>query len=328
MNRVLFFAFILFVASCSGNSTASNGDTTISGDGTTLAASSTTAPANGNTTATTGDRAASAETAEGDMMPAASTEADAISGATNVANAPSFNGLFVLPPQGNATIALSMGGIVQSTSLLEGKYVKKGEVVALLDNPDFIDLQQNALDAMRQLDYLEKEYKRQSVLVEKEAASQKRFQQVSSEYYAGRHKFEALSAKLRLLGVDMKSLVESGRIMERMEVRSPISGYVTNASVNIGKYISPGEPICSIIDKSNMMLKLTAYEKDLDKLSVGDNLDFTVNGVYGQTFKAKVISIDQSVELENRSINVYAKVLSSNPLFRPGMYVSCKKSTL
>ena len=315
MNRVLFFAFILFVASCSGNSTASNGDTTISGDGTTLAASSTTAPANGNSTEIIVDSAAS-------------TEADAISGATNVANAPSFNGLFVLPPQGNATIALSMGGIVQSTSLLEGKYVKKGEVVALLDNPDFIDLQQNALDAMRQLDYLEKEYKRQSVLVEKEAASQKRFQQVSSEYYAGRHKFEALSAKLRLLGVDMKSLVESGRIMERMEVRSPISGYVTNASVNIGKYIAPGEPICSIIDKSNMMLKLTAYEKDLDKLSVGDNLDFTVNGVYGQTFKAKVISIDQSVELENRSINVYAKVLSSNTLFRPGMYVSCKKSTL
>ena len=189
MNRVLFFALIILIASCGGNSTASNGDTTISGDGTTLAASSTTAPANGNTTATTGDRAASAETAEGDMMPAASTEADAISGATNVANAPSFNGLFVLPPQGNATIALSMGGIVQSTSLLEGKYVKKGEVVALLDNPDFIDLQQNALDAMRQLDYLEKEYKRQSVLVEKEAASQKRFQQVSSEYYAGRHKF-------------------------------------------------------------------------------------------------------------------------------------------
>ena len=311
MNRVLFFAFILFVASCSCNSTASNSDTTISGDGTTLAASSTTAPANGNTTEIIVDRAAS-------------TEADAISGATNVANAPSFNGLFVLPPQGNATIALSMGGIVQSTSLLEGKYVKKGEVVALLDNPDFIDLQQNALDAMRQLDYLEKEYKRQSVLVEKEAASQKRFQQVSSEYYAGRHKFEALSAKLRLLGVDMKSLVESGRIMERMEVRSPISGYVTNASVNIGKYIAPGEPICSIIDKSNMMLKLTAYEKDLDKLSVGDNLDFTVNGVYGQTFKAKVISIDQSVELENRSINVYAKVLSSNPLFRPGMYVRAK----
>ena len=75
MNRVLFFAFILFVASCSGNSTASNGDTTISGDGTTLAASSTTAPANGNTTEIIVDRAAS-------------TEADAISGATNVANAP------------------------------------------------------------------------------------------------------------------------------------------------------------------------------------------------------------------------------------------------
>ena len=110
MNRVLFFAFILFVASCGGNSTASNGDTTISGDGTTLAASSTTAPANGNTTEIIVDRVASAATAEGDMMPAVSTEADAISGATNVANAPSFNGLFVLPPQGNATIALSIGG--------------------------------------------------------------------------------------------------------------------------------------------------------------------------------------------------------------------------
>ena len=56
-----------------------------------------------------------------------------------------------------------------------------------------------------------------------------------------------------------------------------------------------GEPICDVIDKSALMLQLTAYEKDLDKLKVGDTFDFHVNGMGGTTFKATLLSIDQMV---------------------------------
>lgn len=58
---------------------------------------------------------------------------DGISGATQVANAPSFNGILMVPPQRHATITLSMGGAVHSVSFLPGSYVQKGQVILTLE---------------------------------------------------------------------------------------------------------------------------------------------------------------------------------------------------
>lgn len=253
----------------------------------------------------------------------AAKEVDGMSGATNVEKEPSFNGIFVVPSQRKATVTLTMGGIIKTTSLMVGQYVKKGQVIATVDNPDFIDLQQNYLDAAAKLDYLEKEYIRQKNLAKEEAASKKQFQSSKAEYLAGKTKYEGLKAQLRLLGINANRL-KAGNIVTRMSIKAPISGYVTNNNINIGKYLNAGEPVCDIIDKSNMMLQLTAYEKDLGKLKVGSNLEFTVNGMPGKVFDAVLYSIDQKVDTENRSIKVYAKLKKSNPIFRPGMYVSAK----
>lgn len=253
----------------------------------------------------------------------AAKEVDGMSGATNVEKEPSFNGIFVVPSQRKATVTLTMGGIIKTTSLMVGQYVRKGQVIATVDNPDFIDLQQNYLDAAAKLDYLEKEYIRQKNLAKEEAASKKQFQSSKAEYLAGKTKYEGLKAQLRLLGINANRL-KAGNIVTRMSIKAPISGYVTNNNVNIGKYLNAGEPVCDIIDKSNMMLQLTAYEKDLGKLKVGSNLEFTVNGMPGKVFDAVLYSIDQKVDTENRSIKVYAKLKKSNPIFRPGMYVSAK----
>lgn len=253
----------------------------------------------------------------------AAKEVDGMSGATNVEKEPSFNGIFVVPSQRKATVTLTMGGIIKTTSLMVGQYVRKGQVIATVDNPDFIDLQQNYLDAAAKLDYLEKEYIRQKNLAKEEAASKKQFQSSKAEYLAGKTKYEGLKAQLRLLGINANRL-KAGNIVTRMSIKAPISGYVTNNNINIGKYLNAGEPVCDIIDKSNMMLQLTAYEKDLGKLKVGSNLEFTVNGMPGKVFDAVLYSIDQKVDTENRSIKVYAKLKKSNPIFRPGMYVSAK----
>lgn len=248
---------------------------------------------------------------------------DGISGATNVANVASFNGILVVPPQQHATVTLTMGGIVRSTSLMSGRYVQKGEVIATLDNPDFISLQQDYLDAVAQLEFLEKEYLRQQTLASQEAASQKRFQQSKADYLSMKSKAEATAAQLSLLGIDLTQLKEN-RISQRLEVKAPLSGYVTNTNINIGKYLNPGDPVCDVIDKSNLLLQLTAYEKDLSKLKEGSSIEFHVNGMGEQIFEAVLLSVDQTVDNENRSVKVYAKLKNNDPLFRPGMYVSAK----
>lgn len=250
-------------------------------------------------------------------------EVDGVSGATNVANPPSFNGVIVMPPQNHVTVTLSMGGSVQDIRILPGEYVRKGEIILTLANPAFIELQQSYLDAAAQSEYLKKEYERQQKLVSGESASLKRLQQSKADYLSMKSRMEAAAAQLTLLGTDTATLNRKG-ICTYLEIRAPRNGYVTNMDINAGKYYAAGEPVCDVIDKSTPMLQLTAYEKDLDKLLPGSRFTFRVNGMDDTTFTAELVSVDQMVDNVNRSIKVYARITQACPNFRPGMYVSAK----
>ena len=124
-----------------------------------------------------------------------------------------------------------------------------------------------------------------------------------------------------LLGVNPETLLRDG-IQPLLEVKAPISGYVVNVAMNMGKYINPGEALCEVIDKSAPMLCLTTYEKDLADMQTGSPVQFRVNGMGTQTFNGTVISIGQKVDEVNRSLEVYASIKETNPQFRPGMYVT------
>lgn len=248
---------------------------------------------------------------------------DAVTSATAIANPAAFNGTLVLPPQYFATVTLSMGGIVKGLSMLPGSYVRKGTVLGTLENPDFIDLQQAYLDSRAQLEYLEAEYQRQQTLSREAVASQKKFQQAKADYLSMKSRLQAAEAQLRLLGVNAETL-SAGGIRPYIEVKAPVNGYISNVQANLGKYLNAGDPLCDVIDKSQTMVRLVAYEKDLEGMKVGSRVQFRVNGLGKVTFHATLVSIGQQVDDSNRSIELYAKVLDSSPLFRPGMYVSAR----
>ena len=251
-------------------------------------------------------------------------QVDAIIAATSVDNEAAFNGIFVLSPSGHATITLPIDGIVKTvSSRLPGEYVKKGELLATLENPEFINLQQSYLDAYAQCEYLETEYKRQEILSQEDVASQKRLQQSKAEYLSMKSRKDAAAAQLTILGLSPQSIIANG-IMPLLSVRSPINGYLSNLQINTGKHIAAGEPLCEIIDKNNILIKRTVYEKDLNRIKTGDKIEFTVNGMGDERFAGEIISIGQRVDNINRSIEVYAKVITNNVQFRPGMYVNAQ----
>lgn len=258
-------------------------------------------------------------------LKADSAEVDAVSGATAVANAPSFNGILFLPPQHQVSVTFTMGGAVNTLAVSPGKFVKKGEVLATLKNPEYIVLQQEYLDAAAQTEFLEQEYARQKNLLSHEAASEKKFQQSKADYLSAKSRKDAFAAQLLLLGVDAQGLRQT-EIEPYLKITSPVSGYVTNLNGNIGKFLDEGEPICEVVDKRALMVQLTAYEKDLDKIKVGDVFDFHVNGMGDRTFRATLQAIDQMVDNVNRSIKLYLRIEEFVEDFRPGMYVSAQKS--
>lgn len=251
------------------------------------------------------------------------TQVDGITSATSKPNQVSFNGTIVLSPQRQATVALTMGGVVRNTSLLPGQQVQKGTLLATLENPDFIMLQQTYLDSHAQTEYLQAEYERQKLLSAEQAASQKKFQQSKADYLSMKSKLEATAAQLSLLGITPEELLKSG-IQPLLQVKAPISGYISDVTMNIGKYIQPGEALCEVIDKSSPLLCLTTYEKDLADMKVGSPVQFRVNGMGKTVFKATLVSIGQKVDEVSRSLEVYARIDDVNQQFRPGMYVTAR----
>lgn len=270
-------------------------------------------------TDTTQTAAPKSETAVADST--VSPSVDAMTAATSKPNQVSFNGRIVLPPQRQATVALTMGGVIKNTSVIPGQYISKNAIIATLENPEFITLQQTYLDSHAQTEYLQAEYERQKNLSAEQAASQKKFQQSKADYLSMKSRQDAAAAQLSLLGVTPANLLKNG-IQPLLEVKAPISGYMTNVAMNTGKYINPGEALCEVIDKSAPMLCLTTYEKDLADMQVGSPVQFRVNGMGKQTFQGTIISIGQKVDEVNRSLEVYASVKDADPQFRPGMYVT------
>ena len=254
------------------------------------------------------------------------TPVDALSGATAKANPAAFNGTLMIPPQQLATITLPMDGIVRQIYLLPGTYAQRGTRIAALQNPEFIELQQTYLDSKAQLAFLQAEYERQNNLAQAEVASQKRLQQAKADYLSMQSRMQASQAQLQLLGVDTEKLSQSG-IQPLLEIKAPISGYVSQLQANQGSYLHAGDPLCNVIDKSHLLIRLIAYEKDLTSLHEGDQLRFEVNGLGHTHFHATLISIGQQVDETNRSIELLGRVKENHPQFRPGMYVSAQIET-
>jgi cobalt-zinc-cadmium efflux system membrane fusion protein len=257
------------------------------------------------------------------LSDSSNAEVDAITAATRTNNQLTFNGILVVPPQRHASVTLLMDGVVKSTSLLSGMFVRKGDLLAVLENPDYITLQQSYIENHAQETFLEAEYRRQEMLFGNEAASQKTFQQSKADYLSMKSRREAVAAQLRLLGFDPAQTLADG-IVPHLELRAPIDGYIANVQINIGKFIARGNTVCDIIDKNNALLKLTVYEKDIEKIKMGDKMEFRVNGLGTRVFEASVISLGQMVDIVSRSLEVYARVNSGDAQFRPGMYVNAR----
>ena len=249
--------------------------------------------------------------------------ADAVTGATMTADKPTFNGIIDVDPRAKATISMAMGGTVHSLNVISGQHLRKGDIIATIDNLEYISLQQECIDASAQLEFIETEYLRQLSLSEQNAVSKKTLQQAKADYLSLKSRCNSLKAKLKILGTDIESLAE-GKIEPYMTIKAPINGYVTSLNANIGKYIDVGESLCMVIDKSRPRIVMTVYEKDLSYIGIGKKMMFKINGIDDKEFEAVIDAVDQVVDQTDYSIKVYASVNEFQEEFRPGMYVRAR----
>ena len=244
----------------------------------------------------------------------------------NLSSVIKVNGVIDVPPQNVVSISAPLGGYVKSSGLLPGQVVRKGQLMAVIENAEFIDIQQDYLESTSRMVFLGQELKRQQELRKEEINSAKTLQQVSSEYNMMRAKINALQQKLSLIGISTKAL-QAGRIVKTSNLYSPINGYVTASKVNRGKYVQPSDVLFELANKSDMHLALDVFEKDVRKINPGQPIRFSLASETDYNRTAKVFLIGKATQ-EDGTIPVHCHLdVSNDPAMLPGMYVKALIAT-
>lgn len=226
-----------------------------------------------------------------------------------------------LPPANKATVSALIGGRVRSISIHEGVTVKKGQVLATIENPEFITMQENFLVTKNNVDLLYSEYERAKKLREKEINSEKDFLKIESEYNATKVQYMSLKNQLELLGINTDNL-NADNFSQTVLIKSPINGYVQKIAINLGQYVNLSDNLFEIIDNDHLHLNLHVFEKDIHQVQVGQKIHFYTNANPDEMFIANVFSIGKTFDSNTKSINVIAEIADKTNLLIPGMYVN------
>ncbi|ELR73037.1 cation efflux system protein [Fulvivirga imtechensis AK7] len=241
----------------------------------------------------------------------------------NISGFVKTNGILDLPPQNIAAVSAPMDGFVKKVNYLVGDYVKKGAVLAVLEHMDYIKLQEEYLNVINNLEYLESEYERQRQLDSAQVTAKKQFQAASVAYKSALTRKKALEKQLQYMGLSPKSIA-AGEISGSIAIRAPLSGYITALNVHNGAFVQSQEEIYELVDTDHMHLELNVFEQDINKIKIGQLILFTVPGLGEERYRGSVFLIGKSFDRDSKTVKVHGHIEEEHHEFLRGLYVEAK----
>ena len=240
----------------------------------------------------------------------------------NISSVLKINGKIDVPPQNLVSVSVPLGGYLVSTKLLPGIHVNKGEVIAVMQDQQYIQLQQDYLVSKAKLVYAEKESVRQNELNLSQASSDKVTQMAQAEVSSLRAITNGLAEKLRLININPKN-ISGSRFSQKINILATIDGYVSKVNVNIGKYISPSEVMFELINPTDIHLNIKVYEKDVANLKIGQRIIAYTNSEPNKKYNCEIILISKDITIDGTS-EVHCHFEDYDKTLLPGMYMNAE----
>ncbi|WP_312901890.1 efflux RND transporter periplasmic adaptor subunit [Chryseobacterium taichungense] len=236
-----------------------------------------------------------------------------------------LNGKIDVPPQNLVSVSTPLGGYLKSTGLLPGMKVSKGQVIAVIENPQFVQLQQDYLMAKSKYHFAQLDYNRQKKLNQSQASSDKVMQMAQSEMNSQQIIMNAIAQQLQLVNINAGS-VTAGNIRKSVPVYSSINGFVSKVNVNIGKYFNPSDVLFELINPSDIHLNLKVYEKDLAMLKKGQRIVAYSNINPDKKYDGEILLTGKDLD-GNGIADVHCHFEKYDPELIPGMYMNAEVET-
>ncbi|MBA4057546.1 MAG: efflux transporter periplasmic adaptor subunit, partial [Marivirga sp.] len=233
-----------------------------------------------------------------------------------------LTGVITVPPGNAVSISFPLGGYLKSAKLLPGMQVRKGQVIAIMEDQQFIQMQQDYLTAKANLIFIEGEFNRQQELNKSKATSDKVFQQAQADFTSQKVLVKSLSEKLKLIGINPDKLDENN-ISRTANIYSPIDGFVSEVNVNTGKFVNPTDVLFEIVNPADIRLALNVFEKDVNRLTQGQKVIAYTNTNPDVKHKAEVYLIGKGLSAD-RFIEVQCQFERTDKKLIPGMFMNAE----
>ncbi|GAA4438643.1 hypothetical protein GCM10023188_34310 [Pontibacter saemangeumensis] len=208
-----------------------------------------------------------------------------------------LSGTVALNEQKVSSITAKFPGRIEKLYVnFTGQEVRKGERLASIYSPELITAQRELQEAARSKDIMPELY-------------------------------EAAKTKLRLWnlsGKQIQRIENANELITNFDIHSDASGVVTARMVAVGDYVSTGSVLFEVANLSSVWIVLDAYETDLSWIKEGATVNFTVQGVPGEEFKAKVQFMTPVLDASTRAVQVRAEVQNPGNQLKPGMFVNAR----
>ncbi len=236
-----------------------------------------------------------------------------------------LNGKIDVPPQNLVSVSTPLGGYLKSTRLLPGMKVVKGQVIAVIENPQFVQLQQDYLMAKSKYHFAQLDYNRQTKLNQSQASSDKVMQQAQSIMSDQKILMNSIAQQLKLVNIN-PAKISAGNIQRSVPVYSTINGFVSKVNVNIGKYVTPSDVLFELINPSDIHLNLKVYEKDLEMLKTGQRIVAYTNVDPSKKYAGEILLTSKDVDGSGIA-DVHCHFEKYDPALIPGMYMNAEVET-
>ncbi|WP_153397525.1 efflux RND transporter periplasmic adaptor subunit [Chryseobacterium vaccae] len=231
------------------------------------------------------------------------------------------NGLLRVPNNNKATVTSLYGGVIKTLNVQVGSIVKKGQVIATIANPEFIQLQEDYLTTNSRITYAEQEYRRQRELFDNDAGAKKNLQSADAELRTLRTRKASLLRQLQMMGIS-PGKVNNGNMRSGLVITAPISGTVSSIAAQIGSYVDVSSPVAEIIDNNSIHLDLQVFERDLPKMRIGQIVHFKLTNNPETEYDAKIYSVGSSFENESKTVSIHAAVTGNKTGLIDGMNIT------
>lgn len=198
----------------------------------------------------------------------------------------------------NVSVSALSAGRLASVFVKEGQYVKRGQLLAKIDDGV---IQASINEVQSQLDLANDLLARQQRLWDQEIGTE----------------IQLLEAKNRVEGLNRR-LATQAEQRALAVIKSPISGTVDEIMFKVGELVSPGFPAFKIVNNRDLGLTAKLSESYIPSISKGDEVIVEFPTI-GKSFNAKVTIIGQTIHPNDRTFDVEV-ALPSNELLKPNMF--------